>query len=255
MSKLKGLMWVGVVAGLGIVASIGLPRLAQHIPWRVERWMGSLIDGPDEDNVCGEASVPARSSLQHLVGRLYPLKTDDARIQIRVSVNRGETVNAYATLGGRVYLYDGLLQQAQSPEELGGVLAHEIEHVRQRHIIEGAVVSLLTWGGLKAIFQGGGIGITHALLTLSFGREQEAEADEQGLQRLRAAQVDAAGFANFFERARQSAAPPAILSSHPADNERAERAARFTGYPTHPLLTPSQWTALREICGPQVRKP
>jgi len=255
MSKLKGLLWVGVAAGIGIVAAVGLPRLARHTPWPVERWMGSLSGGPDAGGLCGEAATPAQSSLQTLVRRLYPLRADDTRIEIAVSVIRGETVNAYATLGGRIYVYNGLLQQAQSPEELAGVLAHEIEHVRQRHIIQGAIVSLVTWGGLKAVFQSGDVGISHALLTLSFSREQEAEADEQGLQRLRAAHVDAAGFANFFERARQSAAPPAILSNHPADQERAERAARFTGYPTHPVLTPSQWAALQGICGPPRRSP
>lgn len=248
MSKRKGLMWVGVAAGLAVIAAVGLPRLARHVPWSVERWIGSISQSPAGETVCGAPSA-GQVSLRHLVQRLYPLFPDDSRVPLSIQVIRGSTVNAFATLGGRIYVYDGLLQRAQSPEELAGVLAHEMEHVRQRHIIQGAVVSLVTWGGLKTIFQGSDFNMTHTLLSLSFSREQEAEADEGGLERLRAAQIEAAGFAKFFERARQSDSPPAILSSHPSDDERAARAARFTGYPTRPALPPAEWAALRGICG------
>jgi len=249
MSKLKGLLWLGVAAGIGLVAAVGLPALARHVPWRVERWMGSFGSSPGGDALCGAPSTAGQAALQNLVQRLYPLRMDPRDVPISVQIVRGATVNAYATLGGRIYVYDGLLQRAQSPEELAGVLAHEMEHVRQRHIIQGAVVSLVTWGGLKAIFQGSDFNMAHTLLSLSFSREQEAEADEGGLERLRAAQIDAAGFAKFFERARQSESPPAILSSHPSQDERAARAARFTGYPTRPALLPGEWAALRGICG------
>jgi beta-barrel assembly-enhancing protease len=248
MSKRKGLIWVGAAAGIAILAGVGLPRLAKHIPWSVERKLGLLTDQAEERAICRAPSSPAEHALTKLVTRLYPLGDGDPEIPVSIAVVRGDTVNAFATLGGRIYVYDGLLQQAQSAEELAGVLAHEIEHVRQRHIMQGAVVSLVTWGGLKLIFQTGDSGMTHLMLSLSFSREQEAEADEGGLERLRTAGVDAAGFARFFERARAAGAAPSILSSHPADSERAARAARFTGYPTRPVLTPAEWGELRGIC-------
>ncbi|MBS0393251.1 MAG: M48 family metallopeptidase [Proteobacteria bacterium] len=248
MSKLRGLLWAGMVAGLGVAAAAGLPRLARHVPWGVERWLGTFGASGAEAGVCS-ASAPATASLQRVLRRLYPLATDDRNVDIDVQVIRGDTVNAYATLGGHIFVFDGLLQEARTPEELAGVLAHEIEHVRQRHIVQGAVVALATWGGLRAVFGGSGNGVARTLLSLSFSREQEAEADEQGLQRLRAAQVDAAGFAHFFERGAQSAALPALLSSHPSDPQRAERAAHFRGYPTRPVLAPEEWAALRGICG------
>ncbi|MFO1467524.1 MAG: M48 family metallopeptidase [Steroidobacteraceae bacterium] len=251
MSKLKGLAWLGLAAGIGVIAAVGLPRLARHIPWSVERRLASLGDGLEDHVLCKDASGPSGLALAQLVRRLYPLSGEDREVPISIEVVKGETVNAFATLGGRIYVYDGLLQQAQSPEELAGVLAHEMEHVRQRHIIQGLVVSLVTWGGLKAIFQTGDNGATHTLLSLSFSREQEGEADEGGLERLRSASIDASGFARFFERARKMASAPAILSSHPSDEDRAARAARFTGYPTRPVLTEEQWRALRAICKPQ----
>jgi predicted Zn-dependent protease len=69
-----------------------------------------------------------------------------------------------------------------------------------------------------------------------------------GLERLRRAQVDAAGFAAFFERAGKSAEPPAIVSSHPASAFRAEMAARYRGYPVRPVLDAGQWKRLRSMC-------
>ena len=250
MSKRKGLVWVGVAVGIAVVAAVGLPGLAKRLPWSVERKLGSMGDEPLPGEVCGAASLPSQAALKHLVERLYPIEPGDSAVPVSIAVIRGDTINAYAALGGRIYVFDGLLQQAESPEELAGVLAHEIEHVRARHIIQGLVVSIVTWGGLKMIFQTGDEGMTRVLLSMGFSRTQEAEADERGLERLRTAGVDAGGFVRFFERARESGSAPAILSSHPADADRAARAARFTGYPTRPVLTPDAWQALRGICKP-----
>lgn len=249
MSKRKGLAWVGVAVGIAVAAAVGLPGLAKRLPWSVERRLGSMGDEPQAADICG-SSPPAQAALKHLVERIYPIVPGDSAVPVSITVIRGDTVNAYAALGGRIYVFDGLLQQAESPEELAGVLAHEIEHVRGRHIIQGLVVSLVTWGGLKLIFQTGDEGMTRLLLSMGFSRAQEAEADEGGLERLRTAGVDAAGFLKFFERARESGSAPAILSSHPADADRAARAARFTGYPTRPVLTPDAWSALQGICKP-----
>ena len=252
MSKRKGLVWAGLAAGLAVAVHAGLPGLARHVPWRVERWLAAVASDPALTGVChGDAQSGGTDALNDVVGRLYPLDAADRAIPIQVSVVRGDTVNAFATLGGRIYVYDGLLQQARSPEELAGVLAHEIEHVRHRHIIQGAVVSAATWGGLRAIFGGASdAGIAHSLLTLSFSREQEAEADEDGLRRLRTAGVDADGLVQFFERAGRSASAPALVSSHPADADRAQRAARFRGYPVKPVLSADRWVALRGLCQP-----
>ena len=247
MSKLKGLAWLGVAATAGMAVAVGLPWLARHIPWSFERRLAG-IDATFEATTCGKPPDAAHRALQRLVSRLYPLDADDRAIPISIDVVRGDTVNAFAALGGRIYVYDGLLQQAQSPDELAGVLAHEIEHVRQRHIMQGVVVSLVTWGGLKLIFQTGDAGMTRLLLSLSFSREQEAEADEGGLQRLRRARISARGFQQFFERAGNEAGVPSILASHPAGEDRAARAARFAGYPASPAMDAGDWRELRTIC-------
>jgi predicted Zn-dependent protease len=185
------------------------------------------------------------------VSRVYPLDAEDRSLPVTVAVVRGDVVNAYATLGGHIYVFDGLLQQAQSPQELAGVIAHEIAHVRDRHIIQGVVVNLVTFTGLRAVFPGGAgdrAGAAQTLLSLRFSREQEAEADRDGLARLRVAKVDASGLASFFARAQHAAQPPPFLSNHPSNRSRADLAASEGAYPSAPLLDAASWRSLKRLC-------
>lgn len=250
MSKLKGLAWLSAGVAIGWLSVVGLPRLARHTPWSVEERLGSLTDAGARPVACGRAAAPAAVQAAHkVIARLFPRLKGDEQLPVRIEVIPGPDVNAYATLGGRIYVFDGLLQASGSPEELAGVLAHEIEHVRRRHIIQGAAVTLFTAAGLQAVFSGSAAtGLTRTFLTMSFSRDQETEADEGGLARLQAAGVDAGGFEAFFTRASAAASPPAWLSSHPSHAERAALAARHRSYASQPVLTPQEWAALRTIC-------
>jgi predicted Zn-dependent protease len=257
MSKAKGLAWVAAAVAVGAVAALGLPRLARHVPWSIERWLGRLVDTRAAGGVCGtRADADSTRAFDKLVRRIYPLDGEDRALPITSDVIDGRTVNAYATLGGHIYVFDGLLQQAQTPEELAGVLAHEIAHVRNRHIIQGLIANLMGAAGLGMMPPDGSArntGAIQVLLSLKFSREQEAEADEQGLQRLRAAEVDAAGFGRFFTRAAESSEPPAILASHPSNDSRAALADRFKGYPVTPVLSEEEWRSLRRLCALRAR--
>jgi beta-barrel assembly-enhancing protease len=251
-SKSKGLLWVGAAIAVAAGAALALPYAAKHVPWRVEQWMAGALGGAPPAQVCTGKSAPqARELLQQLVRRLYPLLDGDAELPITVDVIAGKTVNAYATLGGRIHVFDGLLQQAQSPDELAGVLAHEIEHVRSRHIIQGVAVNLFTLGALKIVLPGNREAeaqIAYLLLTLKFSRQEENEADTRGLARLQAARVDTAGFQKFFTRVAKQASPPEIISNHPASGSRAELAARYSGHRVEPLMDGAAWATLKMIC-------
>ena len=251
-SKATGLLWVLAAALIAAGAALALPHAARRLPWSVERWLGRVVDAATPGRLChGAPPGGADQALDLLVRRIYPLVPGDERVTITVEVMHGDVVNAFATLGGHIFVLDGLLRQARSPEELAGVLAHEIEHVRSRHIIQGVGVNLLTLIAVQAAFpQGGQIDprIAHQFLTLHFSRQAEAEADELGLQRLRAALVDAGAFAQFFARAGSLPAPPPFLSNHPSNASRAEMAARFAGYAARPVLDDGQWKALVNIC-------
>jgi hypothetical protein len=62
------------------------------------------------------------------------------------------------------------------------------------------------------------------------------------------ARVDAAGFQQFFARAEKMPSPPEIVSNHPANDSRAELAARFRGHPVEPIMDQAEWAALKTIC-------
>ncbi|MEO7727794.1 MAG: M48 family metallopeptidase, partial [Burkholderiales bacterium] len=200
---------------------------------------------------CNGRTHPESAALfRKLVQRLYPLVPGDGELPVTIEVIPGKTVNAYATLGAHIYVYEGLLKQAQSADELAGVLAHEIEHVRNRHIMQGVAVNLFTLGALNIILPGDASDayVAFMLLTLKFTRQQEHEADVTGLERLRAARVDAAGFQNFFARAKGLPAAAQIISSHPGNEERAELAAQSKGYAVEPIMDAKEWAVLKTIC-------
>ena len=214
--------------------------------------MADVLGGRPPDTPCnGRSQEGSLALFGKLVKRVYPLYPEDAALPIAIDVIPGETVNAFATLGGHIYVFEGLVKQTQSAEELAGVLAHEIEHVRNRHIIQGLAVNLVTIEALKAALPGdrrAGSEIAYLLLALKFSRQQEQEADEMGLRRLQSARVDSAGFQQFFARAERMPSPPQILSNHPTNKFRAELAARFRSYPVDPIMDPKEWQLLRAIC-------
>lgn len=242
----KGLLWLIVVVLLAVVAAVGLPRLAAGVPWTIENGLGRL-GGHSDLPGCGERNPAAAASLAKVVARLYPLAPDDSRFPLSVRVVPGSEVNAFAALGGRVSIYDGLVREAESPEELAGVLAHEIEHVKRRHIIQGVVSRLLTLGALRHVF-GGGSDLARAAIDLSFGRAQERQADQGGLERLRRARVSVNGYERFFLRREGDSALLALLSDHPSNSDRAELIASYKGGPADAVLTAAEWKNLRAIC-------
>ena len=214
--------------------------------------MANVFGGAPHARPCtGRGKPESLALLEKLVKRVYPLSADDSALPITIEVIPGAPVNAFATLGGHIYVFEGLIKQAKSAEELAGVLAHEIEHVRNRHIIQGVAVNLFTLGALKVALPGDqqtGSQIARVLLTLTFSRQQEYEADEMGLQRLRAARVDAGGIQQFFARAEKMPSPPQILSNHPANETRARLAEQYRGYPVEPIMDATEWAILGAIC-------
>jgi predicted Zn-dependent protease len=147
-----------------------------------------------------------------------------------VAVVKSDVVNAFALPGGHIVVFTGLMKKAESPEEVAGVLAHELNHVLQRHGLERivkqlgfvAVVSIVLGNqqGLGGIMKQLGV----ELMTLKFGRAQEIEADLTGLQLLHRAKIDPSGMITFFERlAEKDEGRVEWLSTHPMSSARADR--------------------------------
>lgn len=136
-------------------------------------------------------------------------------------------INAFAIPGGHVVVFSGLIKAADTPEEVAGVLAHETEHVLQRHTLK-AMVHNLGWRAVIAMVTGDWTGsllgeFATQMGILKYGRDKESEADLKGLQLLKQAQIDPNGMERFFDKlSKQGGVQIALLSTHPASKERME---------------------------------
>jgi predicted Zn-dependent protease len=251
-SKFKGIIWLLAALLAGGMFALGLPFIARHIPWSVEQRLAMMVNGSPEIQACDlERHKEAAALLERVVRRVYPLYPADREFPAKVTIIRGDTVNAFAFLGGRIYVYEGLLKQTESAEELAGILAHEIEHVRRRHIVQGVFVRLMTVQAFKVIFTGQGSmdpQLAGMLLNMRFSREQESEADEGGLKRLHDARIDVSGLQHFFERAGNMSSLPTILSDHPASESRAELMKKYRNSSPDPIMSRAEWAQVKTIC-------
>jgi predicted Zn-dependent protease len=150
--------------------------------------------------------------------------TQGSRYQYDFHLAEDSTVNAFALPGGIVVVNTGLVGATRRPEELAGVLAHEIEHVELRHSLRqiakqlglSATVALLM-GQVGASLGGR---VAEQLLSLQFTRAAEQQADERAVEVLTRSRIDPTGLPDFFGRLADEPSPPTILSSHPASADR-----------------------------------
>jgi beta-barrel assembly-enhancing protease len=152
---------------------------------------------------------------------------------------RDKSINAFALPGGFIVVYTGLIRAAETPEQLAGVLAHEMAHVTLRHGMRRIAQSLGVVALIQLLF-GDVSGVAAVVVELlregalsSYSRDQEREADQIGVETLVAHGVDPQALADFFAllRRREPSLPSAVswLGSHPELGERIaviERDAR-----------------------------
>ncbi len=143
------------------------------------------------------------------------------------------TVNAFATPGGRIYVYTGLLLAAENEAEVIGVLGHEIGHVVARHSARQLVAAkgLDVVSGMALGKDSGEVVNLVAQLTgkgamLAYGRGMELESDEYGARYSSGIGYDPHGIASFFTKLAAKEGNPGILvwlSTHPASADRVEK--------------------------------
>lgn len=178
----------------------------------------------------GVYNDPALAAYVQQIGTALARHSEMPDLVFTFTVLNSPVVNAFALPGGYVIVFTGLLKKAEGPDEVAGVLSHELNHVLLRHGLERIVKTL----GIVAVVtivvgdQQGLVGLAKQLgielVTLKFGREQETEADLQGLRLLHRAKIPSEGMIRFFERLSESdKLQVEILSTHPMSAARAER--------------------------------
>ncbi len=144
-----------------------------------------------------------------------------------------ETLNAFATPGGHIYVFTGLINYLDTEDQLAGVLGHEIAHADQRHTIKqlqkqygiSFLLSLAlgeSSGELERITGQ----IVGQLAGLKFSRDYERESDSYSVRYLKGTDYyacdGAAGFFQKLESLEQKGAAPEFLSTHPSPNNRIQ---------------------------------
>lgn len=225
--------------------------------WEVE--FGRAIAKGELTNAIEDPVVT--DAIAQITGRLTAKLPADQPYRFAFHVVADARENAFALPGGQVLVTSALLAAAESPDEVAGVLGHEIQHVLGRHTFRriakelglALVVSAMFGdsGAIAALAAGG-----KDLMGLSFDREQELESDRVGLKLAHEAGFDAGAMAAFFRRMQQAQGTDdraermmAFLSTHPAHGDRLAQIDRMTAeWPRKRADMPlrASWAAVRE---------
>lgn len=244
-----------VLTGIAVTAlatvSIGMvitapETIARHMPMSWERQIAKVYELPANVVACEDPA--AQRSLDAMVDRLDP----EARKEgLTIRLLDVDDANAAALPGQRVVVFTGLVEEVGDVDALAGIIAHEMAHVRNRHVAAGMVRDLgiavaVTLAGGGAVAGSGG-----NLLSLRFTREAESEADRDAIRMLRRARIDPGRTRLAFDRFLELELDvPAWASSHPPSKERGARfeAARDPSVAYRPALSASAAEALRKAC-------
>jgi predicted Zn-dependent protease len=260
LTVLAAVVVVGMVAALyrwGIPAAVNIA--ADRVPRSWEARLGeAIVDqvAPAERR----CTDPKREALIGSIVERLRATRPDAGYAFRITIVDDRQINAMAAPGGSIILLRGLLERSRTPEQLAGVLAHEMAHVMRRHTTR-AILAHVSTGLLVAAVAGDvttaaafGVEGARTLAALAYSRSSEEEADEDGLRMLMAASIDPRGMIDFFDSMRgrdEGLGLVRYLSTHPSSGDRAERLRGIVAATPHhvaPLLPGRHWKDVAKIC-------
>lgn len=234
---------------LVVVALVGWGArwLAPLLPFSTEvRLAERLLDAPQEP-----AHARRSAALQAVADRVASRMDLPAGMRPVLRFEPSAVVNAYATIGGRIRVHAGLLARLRSEDELSALLAHEIAHVKHRHVAANAGRGLalalllgLVSGDAGAAAAQSALGQAASLALLGYSRAQESQADEAALLAVVGVYGHAGGLMALFEHLGEAEASrsalPQWLSTHPMTGERLQplrSRAQSAAWPTSGPLT------------------
>jgi Zn-dependent protease with chaperone function len=251
ISKLKTtrrILWIlgGSVLGVFaiLIGSVFMFRkqlvyqIATTIPVEWEQKAGEQIFKSIEQTHTLVKDSTLQAQLNQLVAPLVAeVAKEDTSFRFKFYIVEDTTLNAFALPGGGIVVNSGLILRAESPEEVLGVLGHEMAHVTRRHHARGLIASRGVYY-VASFFLGGGsdlvdliINTGSTLQSLQYDRSLESEADEKGWEYVVKAGINPQGMISFFKKLEEAQHPIIkgaenkmnILSTHPATAERIEQ--------------------------------
>lgn len=183
----------------------------------------------NEQLVNGQVRLSQNRQLNRYVDRIGQRivpQTDRPNLPYTFQVVEDDSINAFATMGGFVYIHTGLMATAENEAELASVVAHEIGHITARHAVQQMRQRAIAQGLLSAtgLDESNAVQIGVELaVSRPNSREDEFEADQKGLDSLTKSGYAPIGMISFMEKLQQQGgSPPTFLSTHPAVSDRIE---------------------------------
>jgi Zn-dependent protease with chaperone function len=243
-----------------VVILFGVPlaadRLTPLVPQAFERRLGDVAERQVKmlfgGKVCDNA--PGQAAFTKLVNTIRESAGLDSSIQS--AVLSSPIPNAFALPGGRVYVFSGLLDKANNADEVAGILAHELGHLKHRdstrNLIHDGGTSFLI-GLLFGDITGSGalIFASRSLVTASYSREAEENADTFAIDAMHGLgrSPKPMGELMFRVTGKEGDHSLSILASHPLTEDRLARMSKEDRRPSGPpLLTAVEWASLKTIC-------
>jgi len=248
-------------AGLWLARKPLIHAAVSQIPPSVETQLGDAVIGQ---------FTSASNDLTEQTDLIQPLRTlaqplidaiGDSPYEYTLHLIEDDSINAFAVPGGHIVVHTGLILHADTPEQIQGVLAHELGHVDRRHSLKqlvnqaGTLIILSVALGDITSVNTVIAGQATKLLTLSHSRDAERDADAFGFDLLQQADINPAGLTGFFELLEHEhgdlSEAVAFMSTHPATSERIDSLnqkinATPRDYPNSTFDLPAYQAALRK---------
>lgn len=155
---------------------------------------------------------------------------EDSEFEYTFIVLDNNQINAFAMPGGYIMVYSGLIEFCDTPEEFAGVIAHEIGHIENRHLISRLLkrlgVAVLLSGDASVLGEVGQMAVNNV-----FDRDQEKEADYFAFELLEKSGISPRVVSTFFRKLEEEGhtynEDLEILMTHPHHNQRIKAALEY----------------------------
>lgn len=241
-----------LLSQIDFVKKMGVEELNKSKEKKLGEIMIDLVKKNDKE-ILNDSVVSKIEAIKDRLCKKNGLKADE----IKLHVFYNSQVNAFAMPDKHMVVYTGLIENCKNPEELSGVMAHELAHMQHDHVMKKMAkeVGLSVLAALAAGDAGSEI-LKEALKLLTssaFDREQESEADATAVTYMAKADMDPKYLADFLFRISLSGTdiPKQLnwISTHPDSKDRAGEILNLRKkekYITVPIMTAEEWAKLQE---------
>lgn len=228
--------------------TVGQPQLTQAADWMQILIQGAQIIQLSNVSDAQEASLgaqtnqallndkvriyqnPAVTSYIDRIGQKLARNSARPNIKYTFQVVEDDAINAFATMGGYVYINTGTIKAADNEAQLAAVIGHEIGHITGRHSLQHIKQAAIAQGASSLLnvdrSQIVQMGVQLAL-TLPNSRQDEYDADRRGLTTIIQSGYAPSAMPEFMKKLMSNNSAPEFLSSHPAVRERVSNLQRM----------------------------